>query len=295
MRINTLLWLTVLPVLFSACSKDAKHEKPKPVTPDENAGYELNEQSLTTLGYTKIFEEDFSAGLDKWDIWEGGAYNNELQHYQSGNLVVDNGKLFITAKRETVTGNTLPGSADNKTFTYTSGRIESKESFTHTSSTQKIRVSARIKLPLGAGMWPAFWIYGDNWPTNGEIDILESLGRSNEYLTNYFYGRNPGVAQTDGSATVTTVTSGTDLTTQYHVYELIWAENTLTYLLDGKIVETKSATGKGGAYIPFMFGKQQRITLNLAVGGDIFGPDFDNSTIQTSTMYVDWVKVFTAE
>lgn len=295
MKLNLLLSSILLVLMATGCSKKPVHAQPQSAKPDENVGYELNEQSLTTLGYTKVFEDDFSGGYDKWDIWEGGAYNNELQHYQSGNMVIADGKLIITAKKETVTGKVIPEDNATKTFSYTSGRMESKTSFGVSAETPKIRVSARIKLPLGSGMWPAFWIYGDNWPTNGEIDIVEGLGGANDYITNYFYGRTAGRAETDNSSSAKTITSKTNLTTQYHVYEVIWAENSLTFLLDGNIVQSKTATDKGGAFIPMMFGKLQRITLNLAVGGDIFGPEFDNSTIQPSTMYVDWVKVFTAK
>jgi beta-glucanase (GH16 family) len=72
------------------------------------------------------------------------------------------------------------------------------------------------------------------------------------------------------------------------VYEVIWGKNSFTYLFDGQIVGTKT-----GGYISKIFGKKERITLNLAVGG-LFFPNLDNSLIQTGTMSVDWVKVFTS-
>jgi beta-glucanase (GH16 family) len=145
---------------------------------------------------------------------------------------------------------------------------------------------ARIKLPTGYGMWPAFWSYGDPWPTQGEIDIMEARGNEPfKYQTAYWYGRRAGVNQASGTEGY--ITSTANLTSCWHVYEVIWAKNSLTYYLDGQIVDTKT-----GGYIPNFFRKTQRITLNLAVGGGFFGNP-DSSTIETGTMQVDWVKVFT--
>src|SRR5205809_51630 len=84
--------------------------------------YDLNETTLTSTGWTKIFEENFASDLTKWNIWTGGAYNNELQYYQAANLQVANGNLVVTAKKETITGATTPSDPTSKTFQYTSGR-----------------------------------------------------------------------------------------------------------------------------------------------------------------------------
>src|SRR5215467_10384095 len=83
---------------------------PDNVTVSANAicDYVLDEAALTAAGWTKIFEDDFTSDLSKWNIWTGGAFNNELQYYQQANLQVINGNLAITAKKETVTGATTP-------------------------------------------------------------------------------------------------------------------------------------------------------------------------------------------
>ena len=86
------------------------------------------------------------------------------------------------------------------------------------------------------------------------------------------------------------ITADADLTQCYHVYEMVWEQNQLTSYLDGKVVEVKTS----GGYIPGLFGKTERITLNVAVGGDFF-TNLDPTQIQTGTMYVDWVKVFTSK
>ena len=248
----------------------------------------LNESALTSTGWTKVFEDEFTTNLSKWNIWYGGAYNYELQLYQANNLQLLNGELLIHAKKETVIGPTRPDIQTPSSFNYTSGRIESKTLFSASRTVPRVRIMARIKLPAGYGMWPAFWSYGDPWPTQGEIDILEARGQEPyNFATNYFYGRAAGKNLVTGAEA--SIASDVDLTTCYHVYELIWSKNDLTFLFDGKVVDIKS-----GGYIPNIFGKSEKITLNLAVGG-LFFPNLNPSLIQTGTMAVDWVKVFTAK
>lgn len=146
---------------------------------------------------------------------------------------------------------------------------------------------ARIKFPAGYGMWPAFWSYGDPWPTEGEIDILEARGQEpTKYLTNYFYGTTANTNLVQNAST--TITSSVSLQAYWHVYELIWEQSKLTFLLDGQIVDTKT-----GAYVPNLFGKKEKIVLNLAVGGNFF-TGLVTSKIVPGTMQVDWVKVFTS-
>ena len=144
---------------------------------------------------------------------------------------------------------------------------------------------ARIKLPAGYGMWPAFWSYGDPWPTQGEIDILEARGQEpNSYSTNYFFGRRANVNLVRNATT--TINANMSLQTCWHVYELIWSQNSLVFMLDGQVVDTKT-----GNYVSNLFGKKEKIVLNLAVGGNYFS-NLDPAQIQTGTLQVDWVKVF---
>lgn len=290
-------------LVFSGCKKEGTPTDPpvseknvamkstallSSATTTATCDYELNEASLTSTGWTKVFEDNFTSGLSKWNIWTGGAYNNELQYYQAANLQLANGVLSIVAKRETVTGRTLPSDPTPKTFEFTSGRIESKTNFSASSNTPRVRMTARIKLASGYGMWPAFWSYGDPWPTQGEIDIMEARGNEPfNYQTAYWYGRRSGINQT--SNTEGYITSNVNLADCWHVYEVIWEKNALTYYLDGQIVDTKT-----GGTIPNFFRKTERLTLNLAVGGGFFGYPAP-STIQTGTMQVDWVKVFTSK
>jgi beta-glucanase (GH16 family) len=264
----------------------AKPTPPPPTPPVHGVcDYDINEAAIGAA-WTKTFEDLFSTNLDSWNIWNGGAFNNELQLYQGSNLSVTNGNLVIAARRETVSGPTTPFDPTPKTFNYTSGRIESKTNFSASASSPSVRMMARIKLPSGYGMWPAFWSYGDPWPTQGEIDILEARGQEDfKYQTNYFYGRTANRNLVRGAEGF--VTTDVSLQTCYHVYEMIWTQNELRFYFDGVLIKTNS-----GGYVPSLFGKTERITLNLAVGG-LFFSNFNPALIQTGTMYVDWVKVFT--
>ena len=247
--------------------------------------YDQVEASLTTAGWTKIFEDNFSTNLNQWNTWTGGAYNNELQYYQATNLQLMNGILNVICRKETVTGPTTPFDATPKSFSYTSGRIETKVLYSASSAMPKVRMSARIKLPAGYGMWPAFWSYGDPWPTQGEIDILEARGQEPfQYQNNYFFGRARNKNLVSNGETV--ITSSTSLQTCWHVYEMIWAQNSLTFLLDGQVIDTKT-----GGYVSNLFGKKEKVVLNLAAGG-LFFSNLDPSQIQPGTLQVDWVKVF---
>ena len=247
--------------------------------------YDAPDANYTGTGWGKVFEEQFASGLSQWSVWYGGAFNNELQLYQGANLQVTGGILNITARQETVVGPTTPFNPALSQFGYTSGRIESVAHFSASRETPNVRFVARLKLPNGYGMWPAFWSYGDPWPTQGEIDIVEARGQEPfSYSTAYWYGRKAGVNLVQNSAS--TINSSVSLTSCWHVYEVIWSKDVLTYYFDGQIVDVKS-----GGYIPSMFRKRQRITLNLAVGG-LFFPNLDPSLIAPGTLQADWVKVF---
>jgi beta-glucanase (GH16 family) len=285
----------LLVISFTACKKSISEQSADPNPPSKKIGFEFNEQELIDQNYVKVFEDNFSSiDESKWEIWNGGAYNNELQLYRNQNMSIEDGNLVIKSKRENVRGKILPEDSGTKNFSFTSGRIDSKFTFSASNATPKVRFAASIKLPSGTGMWPAFWTNGDQWPTKGEIDILEALGDPFSYQTDYFYGTTPGEILNNDLLTMKQIDVQTNLSTQFHVYEVIWEKNKLTYLLDGTVVDTKTSTGPGGEYIPAFFGKDHHVTLNLAVGGDMFGDDLDPKTIQPGTMYVNWVKIYTS-
>lgn len=277
----------------ASCQKTTILESAARVTPAPSSfgstNYVFDESALTSAGWTRVFNDDFfTADYSNWNIWTGGAFNSELQYYQAQNLsVTNNDYLNITAKKETVTGATTPFDPTPKKFNFTSARLESRSLYSASSATPKVRMVARIKLPAGYGMWPAFWSYGDPWPTEGEIDILEARGQEpTTYQTNYFYGTTANNNLVQNAATV--ITSSVSLQSYWHVYELIWEQNALTFMLDGQVVDVKT-----GSYVPSLFGKKEKIVLNLAVGGKFF-KGLVTSKIVPGTMQVDWVKVFTS-
>jgi beta-glucanase (GH16 family) len=267
------------------------------------------EAELLAAGWKKTFEDNFNVSPSNslnpnWNVWVGGAFNNELQMFtaNSNNLDItpdpddaDNSLLVIKAIKESVTGPKYRQDIDATptNFEFTSARIESKTMFAPTRTSTQVRFVSRIKLPSGYGMWPAFWLYGNKWPTNGEIDILEARG--NEpflFQTNYFFGRQANVNLVKNAANY--ITTQTSLIDCWHVYELIWTKESLTFRLDGQVVGTNS-----GGYVSDLFAKPERITLNQAVGGDFFYKDGSIPTPSQiplnegeGVMLVDWVKVY---
>ena len=210
-----------------------------------------------------------------YDIGTGGSGwgNNELQYYtnRTQNVAVTGGNLEITALKESYGG-----------MGYTSGRIKTlgKQSWTYG------KIEARIKLPTGQGIWPAFWMLGSNfptagWPACGEMDIMEHVNNegvahgtmhwdSNGYQ--YYGGASPNL---DFS--------------QYHVYSIEWDANAIKWFVDGaQYWEGNIANNINGTD---EFHKPFFILLNLAVGGNWPGSP-DGSTAFPAKMYVDYVRVY---
>lgn len=253
-----------------------------------DCSYVYDETSLLANGWKKTFEEQFDNNLSKWRIWNSGAYNHELQLYQASNLLMKDGILAIEARKEQSIGLKFPKNKTVASFGYSSGRIESKQLFSINEKHPKLRIMARIKLPLGYGMWPAFWAYGTPYPSQGELDIMEARGSEPEkYLTNFYEATKNEQVSEDHTAIIK---HSTKLSDCFHVYELEWSKDVLKSFFDGKLVDTK----KNDSHIASLFKKRERLVLNLAVGGGFY-PLLDSSKIQTGTMYIDWVKVYSSD
>ncbi|MFD0862242.1 family 16 glycosylhydrolase [Sungkyunkwania multivorans] len=271
--------------VLSSCSKTTSNST------DSNQGPQSPE---ATAEWQLIFEENFDdPSLANWNPWNAGAFNNEIQLYRSAQLSTDNGILTIAAERMAIEGPTNPFDNTPKDFEYVSGRIESKSLYgpSNVAGHRSYRFTARIKLPKGNGMWPAFWSYGNEWPTNGEIDILEARGnRPMEFQSNIFYGTQPGVPLTMDAVTAKLHEMNVDLTEDYHEYEAIWTENQLRIIFDNEIIHTYHANPQN--YIRALFGKKHRIVLNVAVGGVFFNNTNTNDFADDATMQIDWVRVY---
>ena len=215
---------------------------------------------------------------------QDGWGNGELESYTSrpANVRILAGNLVITANQETFTG------ADGVTCAYTSARLKTLGLFAQEYG----RFEARIKLPAGQGMWPAFWLLGSNfgatsgWPDCGEIDIMENIGR--EPAINHGSAHGPGYS--GGAALSTALTLAEPLSADYHLYAIEWSSAGIEYYVDG----TEYATYTPGMVTPdvWAFDHPFFILLNVAVGGGWPGAP-DGTTVFPQTMQVDYVRVYT--
>lgn len=238
------------------------------------------------------FEDDFDGDLSQWDLWTGGAFNEEIQLYRPEQLSIDNSILSINVQREQATGPTNPFDSTPRDYEFVSGRLESSESFGPTliNGSREVRIMASLKLPLGNGMWPAFWTFGDPWPTQGEIDILEARGSTPvEFQSNLFYGPTANNNINFNNAIIYDI--GEDLTSEFHTYEMIWTADLIQILFDGEILHTYTANTQNN--IANMLNKKQKIVLNTAVGGVFFTDRNPSNYTDSAVMEVDWVRAYT--
>ena len=215
----------------------------------------------------------------KWtyDLGGGGWGNQELETYtnQPTNVQLDgNGHLVIRADRA--------GGG------YTSARIKTKGLF----SPQYGHIEARIRLPFGQGIWPAFWMLGANypatpWPDCGEIDIMENVGR--EPSVNHGSAHGPGYSGGSSISSAYTLPGGAKFSDDFHVFAIDWAPQSIAFSVDGTVYRTiRPASLPAGA--PWVFDKPFYLILNVAVGGTF--PGNPNGTTQfPQEMIVDYVRV----
>ena len=243
--------------------------------------------------YVVVWSDEFNAAngslpdSSKWVMETGGNGwgNNELESYtnRTQNAHLQDGNLQIIANKETYTG------PDGITRQYTSARIK-----TQTLFTQKYgRFEARIKIPQGQGMWPAFWMLGDNigqvgWPTCGEIDIMENIGKEPTKVHGSMHG--PGYSGSNGLTGTYTIPSG-NFADDFHIFAVEWETSVVRFYVDGNLYETRTP-GDLPPGTTWVFDHPFFILLNVAVGGDWPGPP-DNTTVFPQTMLVDYVRVYT--
>ena len=288
-RYGTFLCLSLL--LVFACSSsgndDSDDQSNLPIDPPDEETLDPNRE------WNLVFEEEFETDLAQWNVWESGAFNNEIQFYRPEQLVIENGILTINVQRENIVGPNNPFDPTPKQFEYVSGRIESKTTFgpSNGNGETEYRFMAHIKMPPGNGTWPAFWSYGEPWPTKGEIDIIEARGNlPMEFSSNIFYGTQPGIPITDNNNTVHEHEVDVDITADFHTYELIWTATNLEIYFDGELLHRYNASPLN--FIASLFGQKQQLVLNTAVGGFFFPNSSPTTFVDTSEMQVDWVRVY---
>jgi beta-glucanase (GH16 family) len=226
----------------------------------------------------------------KWkhDVGGDGWGNQELQHYTSStrNAALDGGgNLVITAREERPSGS----SCWYGTCKYSSARLITQGKFDQAYG----RFEARMKLPKGQGMWPAFWMLGADydtkgWPDCGEIDVMENVGA--EPSTSYGTLHGPGYSDENGPGGSTTLPDGAPLSGAFHTYAVDWTAESISWSLDGRgyLTQTRKNIPAGA---PWVFDHKFFMLLNLAVGGTWPGSP-DSSTRFPQELTVDYVHVF---
>jgi beta-glucanase (GH16 family) len=248
-----------------------------------------------TSGYTLVWSDEFSSAngsapdSSKWtyDLGGSGWGNQELESYTSRpqNVQIQDGNLVVTAIQESYTG------SDGIARNYTSARLKTQNLFTQVYG----RFEARIKIPKGQGIWPAFWMLGNDitqngWPRCGEIDIMENIGREPGINHGSLHGPSSAAPTSDLTSTFS-LPAGQNLSDDFHIYAIEWEPGAVRFYVDSNNYATfiQSQWPAGGQWVfdhPFF------ILLNLAVGGNWPGSP-DATTQFPQQMLVDYVRVYT--
>jgi beta-glucanase (GH16 family) len=243
--------------------------------------------------YILVWADEFNGAngsapdSSKWtyDMGGNGWGNNELETYtnRAQNAHIQDGNLVIQAREEHFTG------SDAIARRYTSARLKTQGLFQQAYG----RFEARIKIPYCQGIWPAFWIMGDNlpsvgWPHCGEIDIMENLGSEPSTVHGTVHG--PGYSGARGNSALYTLPNGQRFADDFHIFKVEWEMNTLRFYVDDHLYKTTTnADLPTGA--TWVFDHPFFIILNVAVGGNWPG-SLGSSTVFPQTMLVDYVRVY---
>jgi len=230
---------------------------------------------------TLVWEENFDSKTLNESVWNFdlgngcpdlcGWGNSERQLYTDKNHSLVNGNLVIHANyEEGVYTSTKITTKDKKQFQY--GRFE-----------------ARAKLPVGHGIWPAFWMLGSNiskvgWPKSGEIDILEYIGREPHTIFTSLHTQD-----SHGETINTKKTKFETIEEGFHIYAMDWTKDKIEFFVDGTSVYVFQPEVKNEDVWPF--NQPFYIIVNLAIGGNFGGPQVDN-TIFPQDFSIDYIKVY---
>jgi beta-glucanase (GH16 family) len=249
--------------------------------------------SPTSDGWTMVWSDEFdgpngsSVDRSKWVAETGGKGwgNHELEYYtdRSENASIRDGNLVIRALREKHIG------PDGVERNYTSARLKTFSKFSQAYG----RFEARIKIPNGQGIWPAFWMLGDDidkvgWPTCGEIDIMENIGREPATVHGSIHG--PGYIGTVGLQEPYTLSGRWGFADDFHIFAIEWDSESVSFYVDQDVYvrRTRADLKPGWKWV---FDKPFFLILNLAVGGDWPGNP-DSTTVFPQNMLVDYVRVY---
>tara|TARA_R110002096_G_C14660630_1_gene727745 strand:+ start:9654 stop:10499 length:846 start_codon:yes stop_codon:yes gene_type:complete len=260
------LFLTTLCLATLSCSTDEKQTVAR----------------FTELVMADEFDTDGAPNPAIWNYnigtGENGWGNNELQYYtnRSENVTVQNGVLIITAEEENFNG-----------ASYTSARLLTKGKFEQ----QYGRWEARIRLPYGQGIWPAFWLLGDDkngteiWPQIGEIDIMEYVGDDPTRV----FGTVHGPGYSGGESISKSYELENDrFDAGFHIFGIEWGPGYINFYIDDVLYNQITPEDVPGEWV---FDDSFYIILNMAVGGTLPGSPNDE-TVFPQTMLVDYVRVY---
>lgn len=246
--------------------------------------------AVASAEYTLIWADEFDyTGLPNPEYWSydvggDGWGNGEFQYYTDArpeNARVENGRLIIEARKEDYEGRL-----------YTSARIltENKKHFSYGM------LEARIKLPAGVGVWPAFWMLGADfstvgWPDCGEIDIMEFVGKD----PNKIHGTIHGPFYSAGGGITGSHDFGSPATEDFHVFKIVWEENLIRWYVDDILYHSAGPDDIGGSPrsgpYEWVFDHPFFIILNVAIGGSWGGPVSPEMEFPVQ-MEVDYVRVY---
>lgn len=228
-----------------------------------------------------IWEENFNGKSLNEKVWnyelgDGcpnicGWGNNERQIYTKDNHAVNGGMLTITAKKS--------GDKYTSTRITTAGKKEFKYGY----------IETRAKLPVGQGIWPAFWMLGSNikqvgWPMSGEIDILEYVGKEPDMVFTSLHTKD-----SHGNTINTKKTRFDDIEEGFHTYAINWTEEKIEFFVDDQSVYTFAPKEKTVEVWPF--NQPFYFIINVAVGGNFGGPEVDD-TIFPQEFIIDYLRVY---
>jgi beta-glucanase (GH16 family) len=264
---NKIILMAIIAIVVASCKVE-----PIQTLPERNF----------ELVWSDEFEGDSAAAPDaaKWtyDLGTGqnGWGNNELQSYTNNprNVSLDGkGNLVITALK-------------NSNGSYTSARVKTQGLFTQ----QFGKIEARIKTPTGSGIWPAFWMLGNNitavsWPQCGEIDIMEQKGK----FSNITYGSIHGPGYSGGQAITTPFALANDrFDNDFNIYAVEWNESKIDFFVNNYLYKRITPAEVPGEWV---FNQPFFIIMNIAVGGSFVGPP-NASTPFPGSMTIDYVRAY---
>lgn len=275
-----LLWTTFLSLGFFSCNNPRQASEGEEIIETPTASEQLD--SSYQLVWSDEFEED-SLNTNNWNyqVLPAGRFNGEWQAYTDSeqNTYIEDGALVIKANYE--------GGAHGM-GKYTSARLNTAQK----QSWKYGKIAARIKLPYSEGLWPAFWMLGSNinenggdtpWPQSGEIDILELYGLHDDGVVeaNIHYADAEDKHAMMG-AKAYKLKKG-KFADDFHVFELVWNAEKLTWFVDGNEYASASITGADKTE----FHQEFFLLLNIAIKE----ANAEGSTFP-QYMYVDWVRVY---